>query len=342
MSWPQNPNDPHQPAQPPQPAPGFGPPAGWPPAGQQPQYPQAPQQPYAAPQFPPPPQPPAGYGYGYPTQPPAPPSPPRRGRTIALTVVGVVVAVAVIGGGIAFAMKGDGKKSSDARSPAHTSASATRPAGPPPSAGPDSTAGPAKPMYPGWQTQTQQEHGFRYDVPPASDHWQVISPDVRIAYTDKNGQPIVTMSGTADYREGGCASSGGTSAIGQAGKGQLATIGTQGSSGGTLQDNARNVAGNWGFAAYGGPDHKPKITVTQAVPWKHNGIDGYTATATVTGIYRPSPCVPARATARGISQRLPDGTISEWVIYADQGVPDELTSAEIDKIMSTVRPYYGS
>lgn len=336
MSWPQNPNDPQQQ---PQPAPGFGPPPDWPPTGGQPAQPaysqqppqQQPQQPYAAPQ------------YAHPTQPPVPP-PPGGGRKVALAVTGVVVAVAVIGT-VAITVMHRVNASHDKANSAHASASAPVTTVPSPTlGGPDTTAGPAEPMYPGWQTQTQQEHGFRYDVPPVSARWTLVSPDVRVAYTDSKGNPQVVMSGTADYREGGCASQGNANAIGQAGKGQLATVGTQGSSGGTLQANARNVAGNWGFMAYGGtdPGHKPHVTVTKAVPWKHNGIDGYTATATVTGIYRPSPCVPATATARGISQRLADGTISEWVLYADQGVPDALTPAEIGKIMSTVRPATGS
>ena len=353
MSWPQNPSDPQQPPaqQPPQ---GFGPPPAWPPAGQQPQsQPQPPhQQPYPAPQYasaPPPhgpgPIPAQGHGYGYPTVPPPPP-PPQRGRRTAYVVGGVVVALALAGGGIAVAMSSHPKKKDvDIYVKPSASVPAATPTDPAPTdaapteQGPDLTGGDVKPMYAGWQTQTQEDHGFRYDVPPAADHWKVISPSVRIAYTDKDDNPIVVMSGTSNYREGGCASGGPSGGITEAGKGQLATIGTQGSSGGTLSVNARNVAGNWGFAAYGGPEHKPKISVRKPVPWKHNGIDGYTATATVTEIYRPSPCVPTHAIARSISQRLHDGTISEWVIYADQGVPNALTSAEIDKIMSTVRPY---
>ncbi|PWI44562.1 hypothetical protein CK485_15975 [Streptomyces sp. ICBB 8177] len=252
-----------------------------------------------------------------------------------------MVALAVIGGGIAFAMQGGGKKSDQARNGPQSSASAPAPA-PPASGGPNSTAGPLKPLIAGWQTQTRAAHHFAYDVPPASQQWHVYDPGIEIAYTDDQGKPIVTMSGTADYHEGGCASHPNANTVGQAGKGQLATIGTQGGSGGTPQQDAYNVAGNWVFAAYGGADHKPKISVTKAVPWDHNGLKGWTSTATATDIYRPSSCVPPRAIAKTIAQQLPDGTVHEWVIYADQGVPNALTEAQIDKIMSTVRPYSGS
>ena len=76
-------------------------------------------------------------------------------------------------------------------------------------------------------------------------------------------------------------------------------------------------------------------------PWKRNGIEGYTATAKVTVVNRPSDCVPPKAIVHSIAQKLPDGTMHGWVIYADQGVPNALTSAEIVKIMNTVRPTSG-
>ena len=146
------------------------------------------------------------------------------------------------------------------------------------------------------------------------------------------------MTGAANYREGGCASSPNPKAYGQAGKGQLATVGTTGGGkDGTLQENARNWAGNWGFAAYGGADHKPKIKVSEAQAVEAGGINGYTATAQVTVTHRPSSCVPAKAVVHSIAQKLPDGTMHGWVIYADQGVPKALKAAEIEKIMSTVR-----
>ncbi|MGW7005469.1 hypothetical protein ACWGCW_22360 [Streptomyces sp. NPDC054933] len=370
MSWPQNPHDPQQPQQPAQQPPqqGFGPAPAWTPTGEMPQIhpqgPQAPpsqapqppqppqgQQPYGqpaqAPQGPPPP--PAGFPPHatvpqgqYPGQPPLAPEEPQpaRSRKTLFAVVGAVVALAVIGGGVAFAVMGGGKKAQEVK-PSSSASAPSQTAPSPTQDGPNTTGNgsDAKPMIAGWQTQSWQHHGFSYDVPPQSEQWKVAKPDLEIAYTDKNGMPIVGMTGTSDYREGGCASAGNQSGPIAAGKGQLATIGTQGAKGGTLQDNARIAAGNWGFAAYGGADgHKPKVAVSQATPWKHNGIDGYTATATVTGIYQPSPCVPATATARAIAMHLKDGTTGLWIIYADQGVPNALTSAEIDKIMSTVRP----
>ncbi|WP_459250537.1 hypothetical protein [Streptomyces youssoufiensis] len=205
---------------------------------------------------------------------------------------------------------------------------------------PDATATPSgdQPVVAGWQTQSRAEHHFRYDVPGKADRWKVIDEDTALSYLDKDGQPIVVMTGAANYREGGCASSPNPKALGEAGKGQLATVGTTGGGkDGTLQENARNWAGNWGFAAYGGPDHKPRIEVSQAKPWKRGGIDGYTATAKVTVTHRPSACVPATAVVHSIAQKLPDGTMHGWVIYADQGVPNALTDAEIKKVMSTVR-----
>ncbi|MBB5939930.1 hypothetical protein [Streptomyces zagrosensis] len=195
-----------------------------------------------------------------------------------------------------------------------------------------------QPLVAGWQTQSRAEHHFRYDVPAKAAQWKLLTQDTALSYTDESGKPIVVMTGAANYREGGCASSPNPKALGEAGKGQLATVGTTGGGkDGTLQDNARNWAGNWGFAAYGGADHKPKVEVSEAKPWKRGGLDGFTATAKVTVTNRPSACVPATAIVHSIAQKLPDGTMHGWVIYADQGVPNALTSAEIKKVMDTVR-----
>ncbi|MEV0278475.1 hypothetical protein AB0I22_19115 [Streptomyces sp. NPDC050610] len=268
------------------------------------------------------------------------------GKKGLLAAVGAVVALAVIGGGVFLLTSGgDDKKSDEAGDKPKSSASASQaPAGGgkgpsgAPSGAPDEATG-DKPMVTGWQTQTRDEHHFRYDVPGKADKWQTFSPDQALAYNDDQGKPIVVMTGTSNYREGGCASTANPKAFGEAGKGQLATVGTTGGSkAGSLTENARNWAGNWGFAAYGGPGNKPKVKVGPAKPWKHNGIDGYTATAEVTIANRASKCVPATAVAHSIAQKLPDGTIHGWVIYADQGVPNALSKDQITKIMNTVRP----
>lgn len=257
------------------------------------------------------------------------PVPSRRGKKTVVVAVAVGMAVALSGcnGGTGKSKSKDkdsGTAVSKPKSPSGKSASKRR-------------AG-NKPIAAGWQTQTAQKHHFRYDVPAKARKWKVLGPDMAASYTDGGGKPIVVMTGAAHYREGGCASSPSPEAVGQAGQGQLATVGTTGGGkDGSLQENARNWAGNWGFAAYGGPDHKPKITVSGAKPWKQGGINGYTATAKVKVTHRPSRCVPATAVVHSIAQKLPDGTMHGWVLYADQGVPKALTGGEIKKVMKTVR-----
>lgn len=77
----------------------------------QPQQPQPQPNPYAQPQpQSPQPQPQQPYGYGYPPPPP-PPAAKGRGRTVGI-VIGVVVAVAVIGGGV-LALTGGGSSGGD-------------------------------------------------------------------------------------------------------------------------------------------------------------------------------------------------------------------------------------
>lgn len=283
-------------------------------------------------------------GYGHSAGPapqfgqPQPQALPRRNKTL-LAVVGGVVALAVVGGGLAYVLAGgDGKKDDTAKAGGKED-SKGGPSAPQQPGQTGQSASPAAPAAPGWQTQTYERHGFSYDVPGKDAKWKLLPGDTMISYTEK-GKPVVAMTGTASFHEGGCASNPNPDTFGEAGKGQLATVGTTGGGkDGTLQDNARNWAGNWGVMAYGGTgSHKPKIEVSQATPWKHNGIEGWTATAKVTVTNRPSTCVPPTAIVKSIAQKLPDGTVHGWVIYADQGVPDALPEAEIDKIMNTVRP----
>ncbi|MFI8941299.1 hypothetical protein [Streptomyces syringium] len=371
MSWPQNPQDPQQPqgGQPPQPPQqGFGPPPAWTPTAQQPAVslpPQPPQNQQAPPQPPQgmPPQPPQQQ-HGMPPQPPqpygaqppqhqqmppqyqqAPPQPePSRGggggrNKTMLAVIGGVVALAVIGGGAFFLLNGGDEEKPEAGKggPQASGAPAQPTQEPTPGNGQTSPSGPP-PKVTGWQTQTSDEHNYRYDVPAKADKWNVAPQGTAISYTD-NGKPVVVMREIASYREGGCSSNANPDTIGEAGKGQLASIGTTG--GGKdldLKENARNWAGNWGTMAYGGLSNKPKIEIKDEKAWKANGIEGWTATAKVTVKNRPSDCVPPTAIVKSIAQKLPDGTFHGWVIYADQGVPDALTEAQIDKIMSTVRP----
>ncbi|GAA2715434.1 MULTISPECIES: hypothetical protein [Streptomyces] len=366
MSWPQNPQQPQQPEQPQSPPSppqgGFGPPPAWGPDGaahaqptvvSQPAVPAPPGPPGAVPPppgaVPPPPGgapygapgpggpgvPPAPYGMPAPAPAPGAPAPSGKKKTL-LAVVGGVVALAVIGGAAVFLLKDDGDDKQD-RSKGKGSASQApvAPAQPEGNASPSPSG--AQPMVAGWQTQGREEHFFQYDVPAASDKWKVFPTDTAIAYTE-NGKPVVVMTGAANYKEGGCSSQPNPDSVGEAGKGQLATVGTTGGGkDGDLKENARNWAGNWGFMAYGGKDHKPKIEVTDQA-WNRNGIQGWTATAKVTVTNRPSPCVPPTAIVKSIAQKMPDGTFHGWVLYADQGVPDALTEAQIDKIMSTVRP----
>lgn len=202
--------------------------------------------------------------------------------------------VVAVGIGMAVALSGcndDTGKSSDKGSDA---AASKTPSESSKSAAPESPSG-DQPAVAGWQTQTSKKHHFRYDVPAKAKKWKLLPEETALSYLDKKGKPIVVMTAAANYREGGCPSSPNPKALGEAGKGQLATVGTTGGGKeGSLQENARNWAGNWGFAAYGGEDHKPKIKVSKPKPWKHGGIDGYTATAEVTVTNRPGLLCPAQ------------------------------------------------
>lgn len=357
---------PQQPAGPP--APPQGPPPPPPGAPGAPAYGQpvppayaAPTQPYGAPAASPYAQP--GYqtpAPGYPTPqqwgPPVPGGgpdgqPPNRRNTttvvVAVTAALAVVAAVVVG---AVYLTGDKKKDAqDDPTPTPTATLPTTPTATPTTAPPATTAAPGvsggsddsprgapvdiKPVVPGWRVVERDQRNVLFDVPSS---WSVDTQGMTIGFDDGKGNPAVAMSAPAYYKHDWCKSANGTA--------DRAVVGTKGANGASSVRNAAEVqAESWAYWAY---QVNGKGTFSKAQNSKafHNsyGINGWQAEATASHLPIANKCSSSGGKAWTVAwldptQSDPSKKLVVWVLYADQGVPDQLAQSTIDKIKSTIR-----
>ncbi|WP_329181721.1 hypothetical protein [Streptomyces sp. NBC_01477] len=324
-----------------------------PPPAQQP-YPPA--QPYGTPS------PYAKPGYqappGYPTPqawgPPVPGGPeggpPRGGRSKATVWVAIGAALAVIAAVVVTVVfVSGGKKNSDAHDTTTPPVTATSPTVAPtptptgtlePGAsggGGDDPRGPAgstdvTPVVPGWQAVKRQERNSVFDVPP---DWTLDSETMDVGYGDETGKPQVAVGAPAYYKKDICTDGKNTVSS--------ATAGTKGGGGApSLKTAAENEARAWAKWAF---QEKGKGTVSAAQNSKafHNahGITGWQAQATITGVPKANKCSSngIAYTVAWLDPAQPDKpTPVVWVLWARQGVPDQISQAMVDQIMSTIRP----
>jgi hypothetical protein len=341
---------PQHPAQPPAQPPG-------PPPVQQPPY-QQPVQPYgtASPYAQPGHQQP-GPG-GYPT--PQVFGPPMSGgadggrpggRSKATIAVAIGAALAVIAAVVVTVVfvTGSGDKKADAHGSTSPAVTATTPASPtstpttdpatqepPADEGEDDPRGPAgsndvAPVIAGWHVVKREERNSAFDVPP---DWTVGSESMSIGYADDAGKPQVVVGAPAYYMEKACTNGKDTVAN--------ATAGTKGAAGASsMQAAAENEARAWAKWAF---QENGKGTVSPAQNSKafHNayGITGWQAQATMTSVPKANKC-SSNGIAYAVAwldpaQKTPTPVV--WVLWARQGVSDQLAQSVVDRIKSTIRP----
>ncbi|MEE4543862.1 hypothetical protein V2S66_18025 [Streptomyces sp. V4-01] len=339
---------PGYPQQPPAPQPGYG-------------YPQyaAPTQPYGTPA--PSPYGPPGYQQqpppGYPTPqawgPPVAGGPdgrPPKKRNTTTIAIAVTASVAVLAAVAVGAVYLTGHKKDDAHgdpTPTPTATSAT-----PPTAAPTATATTSapgvgggsddsprgapvdiKPVVPGWKVVERDERNVLFDVP--SD-WTVDSQGMTIGFEDKDGNPAVAMSAPAYYKHDWCKTAHGTA--------DRAVAGTKGANGATSVRNAAEVqAQSWAYWAYH-TDGKGTFSKAQNSRAFHNahGISGWQAEATASRLPIADKCSSPGGKAWTVAwldptQSDPAKRLVVWVLYADQGVSDQVAQATVDRIKDSIR-----
>ncbi|WP_031006865.1 hypothetical protein [Streptomyces sp. NRRL F-5727] len=336
----QQPNPYQQPTQPGSPQQGGWQQPGYPPQG----HPQGHQQqgyaqpnPYQQPTVPqyqvPGPVPPQGSGGG-------------RNRSTLIAIAAATAVVVAAGATAFFVLKDDDDKQNVAdKPPATTSAPVT---GTPSTGTEEPTDGPTteidnprdgttyEPTIPGWKVVHNPTYGTLFDVPP---EWEVAKPSMHVGFEDAekgDGSPLVVMSGPADLKSKWCAvdadRSGSPEYTGLAGAG---TKGNQGAK--DTASAARGQAGMWVWAAYA--QHMPEktIRITKPVPFTTaSGLKGSMATATAPNVKKRNKC-DTDGKSVAFTFLNAENDFSTFVLYAADGVKDELPDATIKKILSTIR-----
>jgi hypothetical protein len=270
------------------------------------------------------PQPPQGGGGG------------NRTKLIAIVAaVAVVVAAGVTGFLVLGGNKddkadgGSGKKASRSPSPAPTATST------------DSNDNPRgdeteKPLVAGWKVVVNPKWGTAFDVPA---DWQVLSPGTSIGFEDRkssDGKPLITMSAPAEYKSKWCTSD--DDKDGRSDDTALAAVGTKGESGAkSAGDAAIREVPWWVYGGYTQPDKKSITYDKKATDFTtKSGVKGAYAWARSTNAPRKGKCATdGKSLTFGFENSA--GDIVSFNFYGAKGVKEEVDTATIMKILSTVR-----
>jgi hypothetical protein len=270
------------------------------------------------------PQPPQGGGGG------------NRTKLIAIVAaVAVVVAAGVTGFLVLGGNKddkadgGSGKKASRSPSPEPTATST------------DSNDNPRgdeteKPLVAGWKVVVNPKWGTAFDVPA---DWQVLSPGTSIGFEDRkssDGKPLITMSAPAEYKSKWCTSD--DDKDGRSDDTALAAVGTKGESGAkSAGDAAIREVPWWVYGGYTQPDKKSITYDKKATDFTtKSGVKGAYAWARSTNAPRKGKCATdGKSLTFGFENSA--GDIVSFNFYGAKGVKEEVDTATIMKILSTVR-----
>lgn len=270
------------------------------------------------------------------------PAPRAGGTGLAVLIIGVAAAATLIftGAGIWVAVSGD--VSAQASASGSAPAAGSEGSGSPGEAGPVETAGAApagpggpssapatkvRPKVRGWTGVGSTKYRLAYDVPTS---WQANGPDVVIGFEDRRSRVLAAMSGSAEYEKGYCPGRRSSA---------RAAAGFNGHADDDLASVAKDAARKWAVAAYQ-PDDGPEPTVTLSAPKRvrAGGLRAVRVTANAT-VHSPDGCYPPRGLAHAVA--VPGRGKSKttvFVIWADQGVSDAATGADLRKMIRSLRP----
>ncbi|MFJ3519146.1 MULTISPECIES: hypothetical protein [unclassified Streptomyces] len=297
-------------------------------------------------------------GYGYPQQPgyqppqavpgqqwgqPQMPQQPQGGggspystKTVAIVAAAAVV-VAAAGTG-AFVLTRDDKNTEANNKPPAASSSAPVSDAPAPagsSANPRA-GGSAQPVIPGWKVVVNTKYGVAYDVPP---EWNVNESGVSLFYEDevkKDGSPVITMSGTATFKEEWCTVD--KNADGRVEKFSIADAGVKGAQGAKdTGQAAHDNTGTWAWAAFAQKEPKGTVKVTEPKEFTSaSGLKGHTVVATAANVKKEHKC-STDGKAIGFAFKNTVGDFASFALISASGVKEEVQADVYDKILSSVR-----
>ncbi|MEH0542701.1 hypothetical protein QA802_06305 [Streptomyces sp. B21-105] len=195
-----------------------------------------------------------------------------------------------------------------------------------------------KPTVAGWKVVVNPKWGLAYDVPA---DWEVQSPGLSqgFEWEDKkksDGYDRILQGGTAEFKSKWCSTD--SDKDGKTEDTALAVVGSKGAEGAKTTDEiAINTPAWWVFGGYTEPDKKSLTFDNKATAFTTaSGIKGSYAWARSTNTPQKGKCdSDGKAITFGFKNSK--GDFVSWNLYGAKGVKDELPTATIMQILSTVR-----
>jgi hypothetical protein len=271
-----------------------------------------------------------------------PPEPPKSSK--APLIIGLVVALVLIGGGVTtwLLLKDDGGGQASPP-PTSTSTSAPTTSGKPStSKSKPTTTKPSTPktptevedikidaVTPGFQGVLSFKEKVAYDVPA---DWKIETPGTIVGFEDNTGKPTVVLHGVSTYRDNACTDSPGSY------RGHVGVIAIEDLE---VTKGAKNGVKLFGDAAALNKDNSmAPVTYTEPVATKvgQGKIDAMTATGTLT-VTDPGKCPSPTVQFTSVAFKIDAKMTAVFISYMDQGVPDALPAETLQKIIASLRPY---
>ncbi|MGA4843318.1 hypothetical protein [Streptomyces sp. G45] len=261
----------------------------------------------------------------------------NKTKITAIVAAGAVVVAAGVTGFLVLGGDGDDKADKAAPKP---SKSATKK--PSPTAtdddNPRGTGGDPKPTIPGWQVVVNPKWGTAFDVPP---DWKVLSPTTFIGFEDNKGdgtKPLIIMSAPAVFKEKWCTSD--EDKDGRTSDKSLAVVGTKGQNGAKdTKTVSRNDSAWWVFGGYTGQKKADKKNIKIGKTESYTteaGVKGSVTTTYSVGDPGSGKC-DSNGKATTFAFKNGAGDYVAWTLHGAKGVKEEVSDAQVKKILSTVR-----
>jgi hypothetical protein len=252
------------------------------------------------------------------------PQPKRRRKGLFIGLA--AAAVAVVAGGAAVLQWGPGTH----KDPPGPTKSVVTPA--------PTKRSDTRPVIAGWDVTIAPQYGVAYDVPPT---WKREAPDYAFYFEDSKENVLAGEKAVAGISEGKCARvtaglRGGSKPVLNPSQDQLSS----------LRNSASDEVRKWAAAAYGQASahpSQPRLSAVTTGLITVNGINAARAYVAVTPNADGDPCTPPHAMVETVAMAPTPGSDSVnpvfFTVFADRGVPRQVTDEEIKKVISSIRPY---
>lgn len=184
-------------------------------------------------------------------------------------------------------------------------------------------------VTPGFQGVLSYKEKVAYDIPT---DWKIETPGMVVGFEDNAGKPKAIMHGVSTYRENACTNVRGSY------RGHVGLVSVDNLE---LPLGAKNGVKVFAEAAALNKDNSmAPVTYTEPVATKvgQGKIDAMMAKATLT-VNQPGECSSPTVEFTSVAFKIGGGKTAIFISYMDQGVPDALPAATLDKVIASLRIY---